>query len=216
MKSMMKKAIALVMFAALSVTLAGCGGNEAALPVSEMAYAEASGIMGGIRNTDETSAAEFMDMEDEDVEDFFKQYGYSIDGAAFKNGLDGWLSLSEEFGGVEAISDPEMSSDSDSITATFYITGEKEIKVVSKSDASFDVSWTTDTDSDNTGLVMYTHPSNQNNKRRARRFKYLKSFVVRDRKLCSIGFSSNRRSVRRASSESANSGSARTLLIPSV
>lgn len=123
MKSMMKKAIALVMFAALSVTLAGCGGNEAALPVSEMAYAEASGIMGGISNTDETSAAEFMDMEDEDVEDFFKQYGYSIDGAAFKNGLDGWLSLSEEFGGVEAISDPEMSSDSDSITATFYITG---------------------------------------------------------------------------------------------
>ena len=67
------------------------------------------------------------------------------------------------------------------LQATFYITGENEIKVVSKSDASFDVSWTTDTDSDNTGLVMYTHPSNQNNKRRARRFKYLKSFVVRDR-----------------------------------
>ena len=67
------------------------------------------------------------------------------------------------------------------LQATFYITGEDSIKIVSKGDASFDVSWTTDTDSDNTGLVMYTHPSNQNNKRRARRFTYLKSFVVRDR-----------------------------------
>ena len=73
MKSMMKKAIALVMFAALSITLAGCGGNEPDLPVSEMAYAEASGIMGGISNTDEMSAAEFMEMEDEEVEAFFKQ-----------------------------------------------------------------------------------------------------------------------------------------------
>jgi len=125
MKSMMKKAIALVMFAALSITLAGCGGNEPDLPVSEMAYAEASGIMGGISNTDEMSAAEFMEMEDEEVEAFFKQYGYSIDGAAFKNGLDGWISLKEEFGGVEAISDPEMSSDPDSITATFFITGNR-------------------------------------------------------------------------------------------
>lgn len=69
----------------------------------------------------------------------------------------------------------------DGLQATFYLTGENEIKVVSKSDASFDVSWELDTDSDYTGLVMYTHPSNQNNKRRARRFTYLKSFVVRDR-----------------------------------
>ena len=67
------------------------------------------------------------------------------------------------------------------LQATFFITGDNEIKIVSKGDASFDVSWTTETDSDNTGLVMYTHPSNQNNKRRARRFTYLKSFVVRDR-----------------------------------
>ncbi|MBQ9605706.1 MAG: OadG family protein [Lachnospiraceae bacterium] len=123
MKSIIKKALALVMFAALSISLAGCGGNEEDLPITDMSYAMASGIMGGISNTDESAAAEFLDMDDDELEDFFGQYGYSIDGAAFKNGLDGWLSLSEEFGEIESISEPEMSSDSDEITATFDITG---------------------------------------------------------------------------------------------
>ncbi|MBR5736142.1 MAG: RHS repeat-associated core domain-containing protein [Bacteroidales bacterium] len=67
------------------------------------------------------------------------------------------------------------------LQATFYITGDNEVQIVSKGDASFDVSWTIETDTESTGLVMYTHPSNQNNKRRARRYTYLKSFVIRDR-----------------------------------
>ena len=125
MKSMINKALALIMFAALSLSLTACSGNEPDLEIDSMAMAEASGIIGGISNTDETAAAEFLDMKDDKVEDFFGEYGYSIDGAAFKNGLDGWLALKEEFGEIVNISEPEMSSDSKEITATFYINGSK-------------------------------------------------------------------------------------------
>lgn len=87
------------------------------------------------------------------------------------------------FGGYYAMDhEPdEFLLNIEGLQATFYITGDNEIKVVSKGDASFDVSWTIETDTESTGLVMYTHPSDQNNKRRARRYTYLKSFVVRDR-----------------------------------
>ncbi len=125
MKSMKNKIIALIMFAVLSFSLAGCAGNEPDLDISEISIAEASGIVGGISSTDEMAAADFMDMDDDDVEDFFGQYGYKIDGAAFKNGLDGWLSLKEEFGDVLSISDPEMSSNDSEITATFIILGSR-------------------------------------------------------------------------------------------
>ncbi|MBR6362040.1 MAG: RHS repeat-associated core domain-containing protein [Bacteroidales bacterium] len=67
------------------------------------------------------------------------------------------------------------------INASFYITGDNQIKIVSKGDASFDVSWTLDTDTDNTGLVVYTDPSQPNHAFRARRYRYFKSFVIKDR-----------------------------------
>ncbi|MCR5775049.1 MAG: OadG family protein [Lachnospiraceae bacterium] len=125
MKSMIKKAIALLMFAALSLSVAGCGGTASNLEITDMDIAQARGIMGGISNTDDMSAIELLGMEDDEVADFFKQYGYSIDGAAFKNGLDGWMSLREEFGKIKGISEPTMTSDAKEITATFVITGEK-------------------------------------------------------------------------------------------
>lgn len=125
MKSMINKAIALIMFAALSLSLAGCAANEPDLPITDMAIAEASGIIGGISNTDEESAAELMEMDDDEVEDFFGQYGYKIDGKAFKNGLEGWLSLQEEFGGVQNISEPVMTSSETEVTATFDLQGSR-------------------------------------------------------------------------------------------
>ncbi len=122
---MINKAIALIMFAALSLSLTACSGGEEDLPISDIAIAEASGIIGGISNTDEMAAAEFLEMKDDKVEDFFSEYGYKIDGAAFKNGLDGWLALQEEFGGILNISEPEMTSTDKEITATFFINGAK-------------------------------------------------------------------------------------------
>ena len=68
MKSMINKAIALIMFAALSLSLAGCAANEPDLPITDMSIAEASGIIGGISNTDEVSAAELMEMDDDEVD----------------------------------------------------------------------------------------------------------------------------------------------------
>ncbi len=123
MKSMINKAIAFIMLGVLCVSLAGCGGSEPDLEITDLAYAQAQGIMGGISNTDPEYANEFLEMDDDEVADFFKNYGYTIDGKAFKNGLDGWLSLADEFGGIQSISEPEMTSDSDSITATFEIIG---------------------------------------------------------------------------------------------
>ncbi len=125
MKNMIKKAIVLILFAALSTGLAGCAGNKANLPISDMATAEASGIIGGISNTDELSAVDFLEMEDNELESFFGQYGYKIDGNAFKNGLDGWLSLQEEFGEIQSISEPVMTSTDSEIIATFDIQGTK-------------------------------------------------------------------------------------------
>ncbi len=125
MKSMIRKAIAVLMFAALSISVTGCGGSEPDLPITEMSIAEARGILGGISSTDAESAAELMEMDDRDVEDFFKQYGYSIEGGAFKTGLDGWMSLSEEFGEILSISEPAMTSNSKEITATFEINGSR-------------------------------------------------------------------------------------------
>lgn len=123
MKSMIKKTMAFVILAALTLSLAGCGGSEPDLEITDMAIAEASGILGGISNTDEVSAAELMDMDDDEVEDFFKQYGYSIDGQAFKNGLDGWLGLKDEFGEITGIGEPLMDSNANEITASFPIEG---------------------------------------------------------------------------------------------
>ena len=116
-----KKAIVLMMFAALSVTAIGCAKDEGPLPISEMARAQAEGIVSGISNTDDASSAELHAMEEADVKAFFKDYGYSIEGKTFLNGLDGWLGLKEEFGQLQSISEPQMSSDKDSVTALLIV-----------------------------------------------------------------------------------------------
>lgn len=67
------------------------------------------------------------------------------------------------------------------LQASFYITGDGEIKIVSRNDASFDVSWTLGSDTDNTALTVYAHPSNASLNKKARRYTYLKSFTLRDR-----------------------------------
>ena len=125
MKSMMNKAIALIVFAILALSLTACGGNNADLPITDMSIAQASGIIGGIEKTDEESAAEFLDMEDSEIASFFGQYGYNIDGTAFRNGLEGWLALKGEFGDILGISEPQMTSTPKEIIATFEIQGSK-------------------------------------------------------------------------------------------
>lgn len=125
MNSMIKKAIALTMLLLLTLSAAGCGSRKADLEITPIDTAQAQGIMGGIFSTDQDTAEGLFEMEDEELEDFFKQYGYSIEGKAFRNGLEGWLSLSEEFGDVAGIPEPQMSSNENEITATFLIQGSK-------------------------------------------------------------------------------------------
>ncbi len=118
-----KKAIMLMMFAALSVMVFGCAKNEGNLQISDSFTAQANGIIGGITNTDDASAAELKAMEMDEIKSFFRDYGYSIEGETFINGLDGWLGLKEEFGQVKGISEPEMSSTPDEVHATYKVEG---------------------------------------------------------------------------------------------
>ncbi len=123
MKSMIKKAIALIMFAALTLSLTACTGSEPDLEISQMASAEAQAIMGVISNTGADSAAELLAMKDDRLEDLLWQNGFDIDGSAFRNGLDGWHSMQGEFGDILAISEPVMSSNDKEIIAEFDIQG---------------------------------------------------------------------------------------------
>mgnify|MGYP002860338101 CR=1 FL=1 len=118
-----KKAIVLMMFAALSVMAFGCAKNEGDIQITDSYTAQASGIIGGITNTDDASAAELKAMEMDEIKSFFRDYGYSIEGETFINGLDGWMSLKEEFGQIKGISQPVMTSTSDEVTATFDVEG---------------------------------------------------------------------------------------------
>ena len=83
---------------------------------------------------------------------------------------------------AESDSEPdEFIVSLEGIQASFYITGEGAVKIVSRSDASFDVDWTLGTDTDNTALTVYEHPTNASLNKNARRYTYLKSFTLRDR-----------------------------------
>lgn len=125
MKRMINKAIAIILLAVLALSLSGCGEKKEDLPISPIDIAQAQGIMGGIFNTDAESAEGLLDMEDDEIEDFFKQYGYSIDGKAFRNGLEAWVSLSEEFGDVGGPGEPQMTSNDKEVIATFPIQGSR-------------------------------------------------------------------------------------------
>ncbi|MCR5747256.1 MAG: hypothetical protein K6G03_06070, partial [Lachnospiraceae bacterium] len=118
-----KKAIMLMMFAALSVMLFGCAKNEGNLEVTEANTAQARGIVGGITNTDDISAAELKAMEMDELKSFFKGYGYSIEGETFINGLDGWMGMRQEFGEIKGVTEPQMSSTKDEVHATFVVEG---------------------------------------------------------------------------------------------
>ncbi len=125
MNRSIKRTIVFMMFAALSIVTFGCAKAKEPLQITEMAAAEAKGIVAGVTSMDEVSVEEFKDMGADGVQDFFAQYGYSIDGNAFLTGADGWISQRAEIGDVVEISEPVMTSTGDEITATFTLTGTK-------------------------------------------------------------------------------------------
>ena len=120
-----KKAIVLMMFAALSVVSFGCAKAGSPLPATELGMAEARGIVAGITGTDEVTAQDFKDMKIDELESFFTQYGYSIDGEAFLNGLDGWLGQRNEIGEIIEIGEPVMTSDEKEVTAVMDLKGSR-------------------------------------------------------------------------------------------
>ena len=67
------------------------------------------------------------------------------------------------------------------LQASFYITGDGTIEIVSRNDASFDVSWDLESDTDYNALTVYAHPSDSTKNYRAHRYTYFKRFTVRDR-----------------------------------
>lgn len=74
----------------------------------------------------------------------------------------------------------EFILDIEGIHASFYITGKDEVKIVSRSDASFDIEWTIGTDhGDFDALPVYQ--TGPNKTYYARRYSFLKSFTVHDR-----------------------------------
>ena len=67
------------------------------------------------------------------------------------------------------------------IQASFYFVGENDIRIVSRTDASFDVEYELATETAGPGLVVYPFPANENGDKKAYRFTYIRSLIVRDR-----------------------------------
>ncbi len=125
MKNVIKKALIVSCILVLCVMFAGCAKKGEKLQISESSRAAAAGIINGIKNMDQDYSDELLAMEPDEIEDFFKQYGYSIDGSAFLSGVRGYLDAVEEMGGVTALSEPVMESDTENIMAVFDVTGAK-------------------------------------------------------------------------------------------
>lgn len=123
MMKLLKKIMTAVCVLSVLCLLAGCARKGEPLAVSPMDQASAVGILHGIANMDDASSEQMLLMEEEDIEDFFKQYGYSLDGDTFINGLNGFRDAVEAMGGLASIEDPVMSSTEDEIIATFTIKG---------------------------------------------------------------------------------------------
>ena len=65
--------------------------------------------------------------------------------------------------------------------ASFYISGDGNVKIVSKNGVSFDVDWELATDTQYNALSVYEHPTDSTKNYRARRYTYFRGFTVRDR-----------------------------------
>ncbi len=124
MKNIIKKSLIISCVLILGALSFGCAKKGSALEVTETSMAASAGIVNGITTMDQTYTDQLLAMEEGDVEDFFKQYGYSIDGKAFLSGVSGYMDAVEEMGGVIDVSEPVMASTEESITATFNIDGQ--------------------------------------------------------------------------------------------
>ncbi len=123
MKNLLKKTILIAAVLTLTLAMSGCARKGTPLEISQTATASAQGIINGIANMDDYSADQMLDLETDEIEEFFAQYGYSLDGEAFVNGLNSFRDAAEAMGGVKGIGEPQMSSDDKEITAVFLIEG---------------------------------------------------------------------------------------------
>ncbi len=124
MMKLLKKTVVISVLLSMVLLIPGCAKKGPALPINQMSAAAATGILQGIANMDDESADQMLDLETDEIEDFFAQYGYSIDGKAFINGLNGFRSARDEMGTILSIEDPEMTSDEEEVSATFLIKGQ--------------------------------------------------------------------------------------------
>ena len=125
MKKAVKRILMISCILALAVMFAGCAKEGDNLEISDASIASATGIIKGINTMDSDYTDELLQMEPSEIEDFFKQYGYSIDGSAFLSGVTGYMDAVEEMGSVESIGEPVMTSDDETIIATFDVKGAK-------------------------------------------------------------------------------------------
>ncbi len=131
MKSIIKKSLIISCVLLLGVLSFGCAKKGEDLEISDQAVAASAGIINGISTMDESYKDQLLAMDAEEIEDFFKQYGYSIDGKAFLSGVSGYMDAVKEMGGVRDISEPDMRSTEKNVIATFNVTGnERHAKIV--------------------------------------------------------------------------------------
>ena len=125
MKNIIKKALMISCILVLTVMFAGCAKESDDLEITEISRESAAGIVSGINSMDQAYTDRLLEMEPGEIEEFFKQYGYSLDGSAFLSGVSGYLDAVEEMGAVTGIGEPVMTSDDQNIIATFDVKGEK-------------------------------------------------------------------------------------------
>ena len=83
MKNLLKKTIIAAAVLSLTLVMFGCAQKGMPLEISQTATASAQGIINGIANMDDYSAEQMLDLETDEIEEFFEQYGYSLDGEAY-------------------------------------------------------------------------------------------------------------------------------------
>lgn len=124
MKKIVKKIVLISCILTLALSMTACAKKQENLAIPDNASKVASSLITGVSKMADEDVTSMQAEKSEDIETFFKQYGYSVDGSAFLSGLDSWQSAKEEMGGITSISDPVMTSDSKSITATMTLTGQ--------------------------------------------------------------------------------------------
>ena len=86
-----------------------------------------------------------------------------------------------EAGNYKDYEPDEFLLDIEGLQASFYFVDEGEIRIVSRSDASFDVSYELATETSGPSLVVYKHPTYDDVSLKAYRYTYIKSLTVSDR-----------------------------------